>query len=162
MDSIYGFTVKDYQGKDVSLADYRFKVLLIVNTATKCGFTPQYEGLQALYRKYKDLGLVILDFPCNQFLHQAPQDDQGICEFRKNHYQADFPQFQKIKVNGKDAAPLYVYLKAKQPGSSKSGRIQWNFTKFLVDRQGNVVARYAPNVAPDAIEKDLKPLLLAR
>ena len=153
--SIYDFTVTDNKGNEVSLNQYNGKVLLIVNTATKCGLTPQYEGLEALYEKYREQGFEILDFPCNQFAFQAPGSDDKIDSFCKLNYDTKFPRFAKIKVNGKDAAPLYVYLKEKFPG-----RIGWNFAKFLVDRSGNVVGRFAPAEKPEtltsAIEQELE------
>ena len=152
--SVYDFTVKDNKGNGVSLKEYEGKVLLIVNTATKCGLTPQYEGLEALYEKYRDQGFEILDFPCNQFAFQAPGDAEKIDSFCKLNYGTKFPRFAKIKVNGKDADPLYVYLKEQKPG-----RIGWNFAKFLIDRKGDVVARFAPTDKPQtleaAIEKEL-------
>jgi len=152
--SVYDFTVTDNKGKDVSLKEYEGKVLLIVNTATRCGLTPQYEGLEALYKKYRDNGFEILDFPCNQFAFQAPGDAEKIDSFCKLKYGTTFPRFAKIKVNGSDAHPLYVYLKECKPG-----RIGWNFAKFLIDRKGNVVERFSPTDKPqtleEAIEKEL-------
>jgi glutathione peroxidase len=152
--SVYDFTVKNNKGEQVSLNEYKGKVLLIVNTATRCGFTPQYDGLESLYEKYNEKGFEILDFPCNQFAMQAPGDDQAIDSFCKLRYNTKFPRFAKIKVNGKDAEPLYEYLKSQQ-----TGRIQWNFTKFLVNKEGLVVARFAPTAKPasleEAIEKEL-------
>ena len=156
--AIYDFTVKDSKGNDVSLADYKGKVLLIVNTATGCGFTPQYEGLQKLYDDYKDQGFEILDFPCNQFGHQAPGTDDEIVTFCQSRYNVSFKTFKKIDVNGENAAPLYTYLK-KQKGGVLGSNIKWNFTKFLVDRDGNVLERYAPTVTPDKIEADIQKLL---
>ncbi|MBO4572162.1 MAG: glutathione peroxidase [Clostridia bacterium] len=156
--SIYDFTVKDAKGNDVSMKDYEGKVLLIVNTATGCGFTPQYEGLQAMYEKYNADGFEILDFPCNQFLGQAPGTNDEIVAFCKGRFGVTFRQFSKIKVNGKDAEPLYAFLKEQQHGTLGS-RIKWNFTKFLVDRNGNVVARFAPTDTPESIEKSVKELL---
>jgi len=156
--TIYDFTMKDAQGKDVSLADYRGKVLLVVNTATGCGFTPQYEGLQNLYEKYKDQGLEILDFPCNQFGGQAPGTEEEIVSFCQLHYNVTFKQFAKICVNGEDEHPLYTWLKA-QKGGFLGSKIKWNFTKFLVDRNGNVTERFASTVTPDKIEDKIKELL---
>ena len=156
--SIYDFTVKDATGADVALSDYRGKVLLVVNTATGCGFTPQYDGLQDLYEKYRADGLEILDFPCNQFLGQAPGTEEEIVDFCQSRYGVTFKQFAKIKVNGKEAAPLFTYLK-KEKGGVLGGRIKWNFTKFLVDREGNVVARFAPTVTPAEIDAHVKELL---
>ncbi len=158
MASIYDFIVKDKKDNDVSMSEYKGKVLLIVNTATHCGFTPQYEALQALYEKYQDKGFEILDFPCNQFAFQAPGDGDKIETFCKGRFGIKFKQFKKIKVNGSDAEPLYTFLKKEQGGKLFSN-IKWNFTKFLVDREGNVVARFAPNVKPESLEKNIEELL---
>lgn len=155
---IYDFSVKDPRGNDVSLSEYKGKVLLIVNTATGCGFTPQYQGLEELYRKYKGKGLVILDFPCNQFGHQAPGTDAEIGEFCSLRYDTTFPRFKKVDVNGPDASPLYKWLK-KQKSGFLGSRIKWNFTKFLVDRNGKVVKRFAPTTSPSQIEKSVVSLL---
>lgn len=155
---IYDYVVKDQSGADVSLGDYRGKVLLIVNTATKCGFTPQYEGLEALYKKYKDVGFEILDFPCNQFLGQAPGSNEEIHSFCTLKYNISFKQFGKIDVNGDKADPLYKYLKEEQKGVG-SNKIKWNFTKFLVDKEGNVVKRFAPTTKPEAIDEEIKKLI---
>ena len=166
MATVYDFTVKDRQGNDVSLSEYQGKVLLIVNTATGCGFTPHYEPLEAMYKDLKEKGLEILDFPCNQFANQAPGSADEIHEFCTLKFGADFPQFAKINVNGEDADPLYAYLAGQKPfegfgkgiknaalnkfanmNNKKYGDkayIKWNFTKFLVDREGNVVARFEP------------------
>lgn len=156
--TIYDFTVLDTKKQPVSLAEYKGKVLLVVNTATGCGFTPQYEGLETLYKKYKDRGLVILDFPCNQFAGQAPGTEEEIVSFCKLKYDVSFPQFAKIKVNGDEADPLYVWLKDQKRGTFGKA-IKWNFTKFLIDREGNVIERYAPMTKPEDIEKDLLRLL---
>ncbi|MBQ4443676.1 MAG: glutathione peroxidase [Clostridia bacterium] len=145
--SVYDFTVTDNKGNNVSLKEYEGKVLLIVNTATRCGLTPQYEGLEALYEKYRDQGFEILDFPCNQFAFQAPGNAEKIDSFCKLKYDTKFPRFAKIKVNGSDADPLYVYLKEQKPG-----KIGWNFAKFLIDRKGNVVERFAPTDKPKTLE----------
>ena len=145
--SVYDFTVTDNKGNNVSLKEYEGKVLLIVNTATRCGLTPQYEGLEALYEKYRDQGFEILDFPCNQFAFQTPGNAEKIDSFCKLKYDTKFPRFAKIKVNGSDADPLYVYLKEQKPG-----RIGWNFAKFLIDRKGNVVERFAPTDKPKTLE----------
>ena len=155
--NIYDFTVKDSQGNDVSLSKYKGEVLLIVNTATGCGFTPQYKGLEELYRKYKDQGFEILDFPCNQFGHQAPGSDAEIGEFCSLNYDTTFPRFKKIDVNGSNAIPLYKWLK-KQKGGIFGSAVKWNFTKFLVDRNGKVVKRYSPTTPPFKIEKDIKSI----
>jgi len=154
----YDFVVKDGLGVDVPLSNYQGKVCLVVNTATGCGFTPQYEGLEALYEKYHDQGLEILDFPCNQFGHQAPGTDEEITSFCKMKYHTSFPQFKKIDVNGDNADPLYKFLKEQQGGKLGS-KIKWNFTKFLVDRDGNVVARYAPTETPERLDAKIAALL---
>ena len=156
--NLFDITVKDNHGEDVSLAQYKGKVLLIVNTATGCGFTPQYEGLEALYKKCQQQGFEILDFPCNQFAGQAPGSDDDIHQFCTLRYNTSFPRFKKIDVNGKEESPLYTYLKSQQKGALGS-RIKWNFTKFLVDREGNVVARFAPTVKPEAIDEKIAELL---
>ena len=155
---IYDFKVKNSKGEEVSLSEYKGKVLLIVNTATGCGFTPQYKSLEELYREFKDQGFEVLDFPCNQFGHQAPGSDAEINEFCTLKYDTTFPRFKKIDVNGKDASPLYKCLKS-QKGGFLGSRIKWNFTKFLVDRQGKVVARFAPTVPPSKIRRGILPLL---
>ncbi|MBQ6540708.1 MAG: glutathione peroxidase [Oscillospiraceae bacterium] len=157
--TVYDFIMKDAAGNDVNLADYKGKVLLIVNTATGCGFTPQYEGLEELYKKYNADGLEILDFPCNQFGNQAPGTEDEIVSFCKLNYGVSFKQFAKIEVNGDNEAPLYTYLKSQQGGVLGS-RIKWNFTKFLVDRDGNVIDRFAPTVTPEKIEAKIKELLV--
>ena len=156
--TIYDFTAKDAQGKEIPLSDYKGKVLLIVNTATGCGFTPQYEGLQDLYERYEDRGLEILDFPCNQFAGQAPGTEEEIVDFCQSRYGVAFKQFAKIKVNGKEESPIYTYLKS-QKGGVLGDRIKWNFTKFLLDRDGNVVERFASAVTPAEIEEKIKELL---
>ena len=156
--NIYDYSVKAQDGSEVSLADYQGRILLIVNTATGCGFTPQYEGLQDLYEKYQSQGLEILDFPCNQFGHQAPGSDEEITDFCQSRYGVTFRQFKKIKVNGKDEEPLYTFLKSQKKGVM-GNNIKWNFTKFLVDRKGNVVARFAPTVTPEKIDEQIKKLL---
>ena len=167
--SVYDFKVKDMDGNEVSLSDYKGKVLLIVNTATECGFTPQYEDLQAIYDKFKDRGLVILDFPCNQFGGQAPGEISKIHEFCTSKYNTTFPQFDKVDVNGENASPLFTFLKSKQgfkgfgngeqakfmdemlkkqdPDYASKSDIKWNFTKFLIDSKGDVVARFEPTVS---------------
>lgn len=155
---IYDFNVIDNKGKEISLSGYKGKVLLIVNTATGCGFTPQYKGLEELYKKYKKEGLEILDFPCNQFGYQAPGSDQEINSFCTLNYDTTFPRFKKIDVNGKDASPLYKWLK-KEKGGLFGNSIKWNFTKFLVDRNGKVIERYSPTTSPAKIEGKIKSLL---
>ncbi|MBQ4603012.1 MAG: glutathione peroxidase [Clostridia bacterium] len=156
--NIYDFKVKAQDGSNVSLADYKGKVLLIVNTATGCGFTPQYDGLQDLYEKYQAQGFEILDFPCNQFANQAPGDDGEIHSFCTGRYGITFPQFSKIDVNGKNESPLFRYLKS-QKGGIMGSNVKWNFTKFLVDKNGNVIDRFAPTVTPDKIESKIKECL---
>ena len=180
MKTIYDFTVKDRQGKDVSLSEYQGKVLLIVNTATGCGFTPHYEPLEAMYRDLKDQGFEILDFPCNQFGGQAPGSDDEIHEFCTFKYKTSFDQFKKIDVNGENESELFKYLKAQKVDeevegfknkmamkaiskisttAKNDGDIKWNFTKFLVDREGNVVGRFSPTTEPQKIEASIKELL---
>lgn len=156
--SFYDYTVKGRAGEDVSLSDYKGKVLLVVNTATGCGFTPQYEGLQKLYDTNKDKGFEVLDFPCNQFANQAPGTNEEIQSFCTLNYGTTFPRFSKIDVNGKNASDLYKFLK-KQKGSVLGSSIKWNFTKFLIDREGNVVKRFAPADTPESIESDIVALL---
>jgi len=159
MASIYDFSVDDIHGKQQKLADYKDKVLLVVNVASKCGFTPQYKGLEALYEKMRARGLEVLGFPCNQFGAQEPGSEDEIAQFCEINYGVTFPLFAKIDVNGGDAAPLYQHLKKARPGLLGSEAIKWNFTKFLVDRKGNVVERYAPNVEPEALAGDIEKLL---
>ena len=159
MASIYDFSVNDIHGKEQKLDEYKDKVLLIVNVASKCGFTPQYNGLEALYEKLHGRGFEILGFPSNQFGAQEPGNEAEIAQFCQLNYGVKFPLFSKIDVNGSDAAPLYQYLKKAKPGLLGSEAIKWNFTKFLVDRKGKVVERYAPNVEPQAIAGDIEKLL---
>ena len=155
MASIYDFSAKDIDGNEQTLDAYRGKTMLIVNVASKCGFTPQYEGLEALYRKFKGQGLVVLGFPCDQFGHQEPGNENEIRSFCSLNYDVTFPMFAKIDVNGSNAHPLYKYLKHEAKGLLGSEAIKWNFTKFLVDKDGNVSKRYAPNDTPESIGKDL-------
>ena len=159
MAGIYDFTVKDIHGKPVKLDAYKGKPLLIVNTASKCGFTPQYKGLEALYEKLHGKGLEILGFPCNQFGEQEPGSEAEIESFCELNYGVTFPMFAKIDVNGDGAAPLYKYLKKEKPGLMGSEAIKWNFTKFLVDRSGKVIERYAPNTEPANITGDIEKIL---
>lgn len=182
MKTIYDFTVKDRKGKDVSLKEYANEVLLIVNTATKCGFTPQYEELEKLYERHHADGFNILDFPCNQFGQQAPGTDEAIHEFCKLTYGTEFPRFKKIKVNGDDAEPLYQFLKSQKgfagwdeshplthilddmlskedPDYKSKSDIKWNFTKFLIDKKGMVAARFEPTEKIENIEKQIVELL---
>lgn len=156
--SIYDIKVKNLEGKEVSLSDYKGKALLIVNTATGCGFTPQYNALQDLYEKYQDKGFEILDFPCNQFGNQAPGSGEEIHNFCLVQYEITFPQFAKIDVNGANESPLYTYLK-KEKGGVLGSKIKWNFTKFLVDKEGKVVKRYASIDKPEKFENDIVSLL---
>ena len=159
MADIYGFSVDDLAGKKVSLDAYRGKVLLVVNTASACGFTPQYKGLEALYRKHAENGFAVLGFPCNQFGAQEPGSAQEIQSFCESRYSVTFPMFAKLDVNGADAAPLFEHLKEGAPGVLGSKAIKWNFTKFLVDKSGRVIKRYAPNTTPEEIEADIVALL---
>jgi glutathione peroxidase len=159
MTTVFDFTAQDIAGKDVDLSQYQGKVLLIVNTASKCGFTPQYKGLQALFEKYRERGLEVLGFPCNQFGHQEPGDEAAISEFCELNFGVDFPLFGKIDVNGDEAHPLYRHLKEEAPGLLGSKAVKWNFTKFLVNRDGQVVKRYAPTDKPESLAKDIEKLL---
>ncbi|MFN9580225.1 MAG: glutathione peroxidase [Novosphingobium sp.] len=159
MKTIADFTAKLPGGGEINLADKAGKVLLIVNTASKCGFTPQYEGLESLHRKYGDRGLAILGFPCNQFGAQEPGNAEEIANFCSLKYDVTFPLMAKIDVNGDNAPPLYDWLKSEAPGLMGSKSVKWNFTKFLIDRDGKVVRRYAPTDKPEALEKDIKALL---
>ena len=159
MPSIYDFSAKTLDGRDISLGDYKGKVLLIVNTASKCGFTPQYEGLESLHRKYGERGLAILGFPCNQFGAQEPGDAAEIANFCSLPYDVSFPMFAKVDVNGDNTHPLFQYLKAAKPGLLGTEGIKWNFTKFLVDRKDEVVERYAPATKQAELEKTIEGLL---
>ena len=176
--NIYDFTLRDAQNRDISLSDYRGKVLLIVNTATRCGFTPQYEELQSLYSQFAAQGLEILDFPCNQFREQAPESSNEIEQICQSKFGTQFKVFNKINVNGPEEAPLYTWLKAQKPedkggnsfkelllklaalGEKREGSdIKWNFTKFLINREGEVIERFAPSVKPSEIADDIEALL---
>ncbi|HEX5710304.1 MAG TPA: glutathione peroxidase [Sulfuricurvum sp.] len=159
VQTIYDFEVMDIHNKKTTLSSYRGNVMLIVNTASKCGFTPQFEGLEKLYKNHKAQGFVVLGFPCNQFGAQEPLNESQIENFCRLDYGVTFPMFAKIEVNGNNAHPLYQYLKKNAPGILGSEGIKWNFTKFLIDRNGNVIHRYAPSTAPEAIEKDILKLL---
>ena len=159
--SLYDITVKTIDGTSGTLDGYRGQVLLIVNVASKCGFTPQYAGLETLYRRYRERGFAILGFPCDQFSHQEPGDEAQIRSFCSLTYDITFPLFSKIEVNGSNTHPLYALLKKAQPGILGSESIKWNFTKFLVDQSGEVLKRYAPADTPEKIEADLLPLLAA-
>lgn len=178
--SIYEYKIQNRNGDEISLKEFKGKVLIIVNTATGCGFTPQYEGLENLYKKYHDKGLEVLDFPCNQFGNQAPGTDDEIHEFCALKYNTSFDQFTKVDVNGENELPLYTYIKKEikedkiegmknkmamkaveklSKTTKKDGDIKWNFTKFLVDREGNVVGRYSPTYKPEDMEEDIKKLI---
>ncbi len=158
-ENIYEFTCRTMSGEDKPLSEFQGKVLLIVNTASKCGFTPQFAGLEALHEKYADQGLAILGFPCNQFGRQDPGSNEEIQEFCQLNYGVSFPMFSKIEVNGPETAPLYQFLKEAAPGALGTKAIKWNFTKFLVNRDGKVIRRYAPKDTPEKIERDLQQLL---
>ncbi len=158
-NSIADFSAKLPNGEEVNLADKAGKVLLVVNTASRCGFTPQYDGLEALYRKFKDRGFEVVAFPCNQFGAQEPGNAEEIASFCKLTYDVTFPLMAKVDVNGDDATPLYQWMKGEAPGLMGSKSIKWNFTKFLIDREGKVVRRYAPTDKPEGIEKDIAKLL---
>jgi glutathione peroxidase len=153
--SFYDFKAKDIHGKEISMEEYKGKTVLVVNTASKCGFTPQYEGLENLYKKYSDKGLVILGFPCNQFANQEPGDEKSIMEGCLVNYGVTFPMFSKIDVNGRDAHPLYKYLRSELPGTISS-RIKWNFTKFLINAEGTPVKRFSPATKPEKIDTYLQ------
>ena len=159
MTTAYDFTAKTIDGVEQSLAGYRGKPLLVVNVASKCGFTPQYAGLETLYRKFHERGLEVLGFPCDQFGHQEPGDESEIKSFCSTSYDVTFPLYAKIEVNGANAHPLYKWLKSEKAGVLGTEAIKWNFTKFLVDRSGKVVKRYAPTDTPEKIEKDLAAVL---
>lgn len=159
MPNVHQYKVKDNQGNEVDLSQYRGKVLLIINTASQCGFTPQYKELEALYQQYKDSGLVILAFPCNQFGAQEPGNNADIQQFCELNFGVSFPLMSKIQVNGPDASPLFEHLKDSARGLMKTRAIKWNFTKFLVNKDGDVVKRYAPRTKPSAIASAIEELL---
>lgn len=159
MATFYEHSVKTIDGREINLKDYEGKVVLVVNTASKCGFTPQYEGLERLYERYKDRGLVILGFPCNQFGAQEPGNEAEIAQFCSLTYNVTFPMFAKVKVNGDDAHPLYQHLKSARPGLLGTEGIKWNFTKFLIDRSGAVVDRFAPQTKPEDLSAAIEKLL---
>ena len=156
--SVHEFVVKSQKGEDVSLSQYKGKVLLIVNTATKCGFTPQYEQLEALYEKYHEQGFEILDFPCNQFFHQAPHSDEEINQICSLRFNTKFPRFKKVDVKGDNAEPLITYL-CSQNEKGKYKKVKWNFTKFLVSKEGEVLGRFEPTEKPFAFEEKIKEAL---
>jgi glutathione peroxidase len=162
MTEIYQFKAKALDGRDVTFDQYKGDVLLIVNTASKCGFTPQYAGLEELHKKYSGKGLKVLGFPCNQFGSQEPGESDDIHNFCQKNYGVDFQMFDKVDVNGKDAHPLYKYLTSAAPGALGTEAIKWNFTKFLVDKHGTVIKRYAPDVAPEKIAPDIETQLSAQ
>ncbi|KGE19045.1 glutathione peroxidase [Paenibacillus wynnii] len=157
--SIYEFEANTLRGEEESLSKYKDKVLLVVNTASKCGFTPQYKGLQEVYEKFKDRGFEVLGFPSNQFAGQEPGEGEDIAEFCEINYGVTFPMYEKIDVKGDEAHPLFKYLSKEAPGILGSKSIKWNFTKFLVDREGRVLKRYSPQTTPDQIEADIAKLL---
>jgi glutathione peroxidase len=157
--SVYSFSAKTISGKEVSMEEYNGKVLMIVNTASKCGFTPQYQELQELYEKYKDRGFSVLGFPCNQFMNQEPGTEEEIESFCQVNYGVTFPMFKKVDVNGKDAHPLFVYLTENAPGLLGVKAVKWNFTKFLVDANGTGIKRFAPATKPKDIIPDIEALL---
>ena len=159
MTTAYDFSAKTLDGQDQPLADYKGKAMLVVNTASKCGFTPQYTGLEKLWETYKDQGLVVLGFPCDQFGHQEPGDADEIRNFCSLNYDVSFPLYEKVEVNGGAAHPLWKWLKKEKPGLLGMESIKWNFTKFLIDKDGRVVKRYAPTDTPEKIEKDLASVL---
>lgn len=157
--SVYDYEARTSKGEEVKLSDYRGKVVLIVNTASKCGFTPQFQGLQELYDKYHDRGLEILGFPSNQFMEQDPGSNEEILEFCQLNYGVKFPMFEKTDVKGENAHPLFRYLSDEAPGLMGSKSVKWNFTKFLIDKEGKPVKRFAPQTSPDQLEKDIEKLL---
>ena len=159
MTTIADFTVVNNKGEQIDLKQKLGKIMLVVNTASKCGFTPQYEGLEELFQQYREQGFEVLAFPCNQFGGQEPGDPSEIAEFCKVNFGLTFPLMEKVDVNGDDASPLFDWMKAEKPGLMGSKAIKWNFTKFLIDREGNVVKRYAPTDAPKSISKDIEKLL---
>ncbi|NII54893.1 glutathione peroxidase [Luteibacter sp. SG786] len=159
MASLYDFSARDIDGKERSLAEFRGKALLVVNVASKCGFTPQYEGLEALHKEWHAKGFEVLGFPCDQFGHQEPGDEKEIRDFCSLTYGVTFPMFAKIDVNGENAHPLYRWLKSEKKGLLGTEGIKWNFTKFLIDREGHVVERYAPTETPEKIARHLPELL---
>jgi len=160
MTTVYDFSAKTNSGAEQALADYKGKVLLVVNTASQCGFTPQYKGLEELYKTYVDRGLVVLGFPCDQFGGQEPGEDDEIAEFCELNFGVTFPLYSKVDVNGSDAHPLFKWMRSEKKGSLGS-KVRWNFTKFLVDAEGNVVKRYASTTAPGDISADIEALLPA-
>ena len=161
MTSAYDFSATAIDGTERLLADYKGKVLLVVNTATQCGFTPQFKGLEKVYQEYVDRGLVVLGFPCDQFGHQNPETDEGTADFCERNFGVTFPLFSEVEVNGDNAHPLYRWLKSEKSGLLGSTKIKWNFTKFLIDAEGKVVKRYGSTTAPEDIKDDIEALLPA-
>lgn len=161
MSTAFDFSATDIDGNTQAFSDYAGKVILVINTASKCGFTPQFTGLESLWRDYQEQGLLVLGFPCDQFGHQEPGNEDEIKNFCSLSYDVSFPMFSKIEVNGKDAHPFYQWLKKEKPGLLGIGAIKWNFTKFLIGRDGHVINRYAPTDKPEAIEKDIVKALKA-
>ena len=159
MTTVYDFSARDIEGRERALSEFAGQALLIVNVASKCGFTPQYKGLEALWRSHREAGFAVLGFPCDQFGHQEPGDEQEIKDFCSLTYDVTFPLFAKIDVNGAGAHPLYVWLKSEKAGVFGTEAIKWNFTKFLVDREGRVVKRFAPADAPEKIDSDISAVL---
>lgn len=159
LKTVYDFEANTLAGKKISLKEYQGKSLVIVNTASQCGLTPQYEGLEELYQKYKDQGLVVLGFPCNQFGNQEKGNSEQIQEFCQVNYGVSFPMFEKIEVNGNNAHPLYKFLKSKLSGGLLGSKIKWNFTKFLIDQNGVPIKRYAPTTVPKKMEKDIEKVI---
>jgi glutathione peroxidase len=159
MTTAYDFSAKTIDGKEQPLSEFKGKPMLVVNVASKCGFTPQYTGLEALYRKFKDRGVVVLGFPCDQFGHQEPGDEEEIKNFCSLTYDVTFPMYAKVEVNGAGAHPLYKWMKGEKSGFLGTEGIKWNFTKFLIDGKGEVIKRYAPTDTPEKIEKDIAALV---
>ncbi|MBS7455849.1 glutathione peroxidase [Coralloluteibacterium stylophorae] len=159
MTTLHEFSARDIEGIDIDLAQFRGQVLLVVNVASECGFTPQYEGLEQLQRTYRDRGFAVLGFPCDQFGHQEPGSEAEIAAFCRTKFDVDFPLFSKVDVNGEAAHPLWKWLKAQKPGMFGTERIKWNFTKFLVGRDGEVIARYAPTARPAELSRDIEAAL---
>ena len=159
MDTIHSFSARSIDGREIPLARFEGKVLLVVNVASECGFTPQYAGLETLYREYRDRGFVVMGFPCNQFGAQEPGDANAITEFCSSRYDVSFPLFEKIEVNGPGAHPLYVWLKSQKAGIFGSESIKWNFSKFLIDKQGRVVQRWGPTAKPESLRKEIERAL---
>jgi glutathione peroxidase len=157
--NFYDFEAKKINGENISMQQFKGKTVLVVNTASKCGLTPQYEGLEKMYETYKDKGLVILGFPCNQFAHQEPGSSNEITEFCVVNYGVTFPMFEKVDVNGENAHPIFKYLKSQLKGGLFGSKIKWNFTKFVIDKNGNPVKRFAPTVTPEKIEKFIEKIL---